>query len=92
MHKANHNVTRSINNTPKQQKIKWYTKHKFAYQTQTYGESMPLKNPDEYRIVCNNLGCIGVEVTGNIKQKLNELTCLFYLDSVNQDRLTSCYE
>ena len=29
---------------------------------------MPLKNPDNYRIICNNIGCIGVEATGNTKQ------------------------
>lgn len=29
---------------------------------------MPLKNPNEYRIVCHNIGCLGVDTVCNTKQ------------------------
>lgn len=52
-----------------QQNIRQFTKHKHDYQAQTHGENMPLKSPDEYRIVCHTIDCLGVQATCNHKQK-----------------------
>ena len=34
----------------------------------TFGEKMCMKAPHEYRIVSNNIGCIGIESIANSKQ------------------------
>lgn len=63
------NNTHTNTNTESiQQSISTFTRHRHAYQTQVYGEHMPLKDQNEYRIVCNNIGCLGLPTVGNVKQ------------------------